>query len=165
MRARHLRMRGPDRVEYGRRLAQMFGGQDMRFGYTILYVEDVSRAIGFYERAFGLTRRFVSDDATYGEIETGDTTLSFARHTLVSEFLPGGYRRNDPAEPPAGVEIGFVTDDVPAAWDTALAAGAIVVSPPTTKPWVKSSPMCVIRRGCSSRSVRRSQASSIVRRF
>ena len=107
----------------------------MQFGYTILYVEDVTRAIDFYERAFGLTRRFVSDDATYGEMETGDTTLSFASHSLVGEFIRGGYRRNDPAESPAGVEIGLVTDDVAAAWDTALAAGAIVVAPPTTKPW------------------------------
>jgi lactoylglutathione lyase len=107
----------------------------MRFGYTILYVEDVTQAIEFYERAFGLTRRFVADDATYGEMETGDTTLSFAKHILVGGSIPGGYRRNDPAELPAGVEIGFVTDDVAAAWDSALAAGAMVVSPPTTKPW------------------------------
>jgi lactoylglutathione lyase len=113
----------------------MFGGRGMRFGYTILYVEDVSRAIDFYERAFGLTRRFLAEDATYGEMETGDTTLSFASHALARESIPGGYRRNDLAEPPAGVEIAFVTDDVPAAWDTALAAGAVVVSPPTTKPW------------------------------
>ena len=107
----------------------------MRFGYTILYVEDVARAIDFYERAFGLARRFVTDDATYGEMETGETTLSFASHTLVGGFISGGYRRNDTAEPPAGVESGFITDDVPAAWDAALAAGATVVSPPTTKPW------------------------------
>ncbi len=107
----------------------------MRFGYTILYVEDVAVAIDFYERAFGLSRRFMTDDATYGEMETGDTTLSFAKHTLASQFIPGGYRRNDPAEQPAGVEIGFVTDDVPAAWNAALAAGATVVSPPETKPW------------------------------
>ena len=107
----------------------------MRFGYTILYVEDVARAIDFSERAFGLARRFVTDDATYGEMETGETTLSFASHTLVGGFISGGYRRNDPAEPPAGVEIGLITDDVPAAWDAALAAGATVVSPPATKPW------------------------------
>jgi lactoylglutathione lyase len=107
----------------------------MRFGYTILYVDDVARAIGFYERAFGLVRRFVSDDATYGEMETGETTLSFARHSMVEGFIPGGYRHNDPAEPPAGVEIGFVADDVAAAWDAALAAGASAVAPPMTKPW------------------------------
>jgi len=59
-----------------------------------------------------LSCRFFSDDDTYGEIETGDTPLSFASHTLASQFIPGGYRRNDPAEQPAGVEIGFVTDDL-----------------------------------------------------
>ena len=107
----------------------------MRFGYTILYVDDVSRAIDFYERAFGLSRRFITDDATYGEMDTGDTTLSFASHTLAGGFIPGGYRRNDPAEQPAGIEIGFVTEDVSLAWDSALADGATIVAPPQTKPW------------------------------
>ena len=32
----------------------------MRFGYTILYVEDVTVAIEFDERAFGLSRRFIT---------------------------------------------------------------------------------------------------------
>jgi uncharacterized glyoxalase superfamily protein PhnB len=107
----------------------------MQFGYTILYVEDVAAAIDFYERAFGLARRFISDDATYGEMDTGGTTLSFAKHTLASQFIPGGYLRNDPAAQPAGIEIGFVTDDVQAAWDTALAAGATSIAAPATKPW------------------------------
>jgi catechol 2,3-dioxygenase-like lactoylglutathione lyase family enzyme len=107
----------------------------MQFGYTILYVEDVAAAIAFYERAFGLRRRFIADDATYGELETGATTLSFAQHSLPGAFIAGGYRRNDPAQPPAGIEIGFVTDDVPAAWDAALAAGATALVPPHTKPW------------------------------
>jgi uncharacterized glyoxalase superfamily protein PhnB len=106
----------------------------MRFGYTIIYVADVEAAIAFYERAFGFSRRFIADDGTYGELESGETTLSFASHDLASGFLPS-YRRNDPAEPPAGIEIGFVTDDVPAAWDAALAAGATAVSAPQTKPW------------------------------
>ena len=107
----------------------------MRFGYTIVYVEDVAAAIAFYERAFGLTRRFIAEDGTYGELETGATTLSFAQHALPSGFIPDGYRRNDPTQPPAGIEIGFVTDDVAAAWDAALAAGATALVPPQTKPW------------------------------
>jgi catechol 2,3-dioxygenase-like lactoylglutathione lyase family enzyme len=107
----------------------------MRFGYTILYVEDVPRSVDFYERAFGMTRKFVSDDAGYGEMDSGNTTLSFAAHAMVGELIPGGYRRADPADQPLGVEIGLVTDDVPAAWETALAAGAQPVSPPVTKPW------------------------------
>jgi hypothetical protein len=64
---RHVGLRRipvPDRVEYHRRPAQMFGGRSMRFGYTILYVEDVAVAITFSERAFGRSRRFITDDAT-----------------------------------------------------------------------------------------------------
>ena len=49
----------------------------IKFGYTILYVKDVERSIAFYEKAFGLKRKFVAGDA-YGELETGATTLSFA---------------------------------------------------------------------------------------
>ena len=107
----------------------------MRFGYTILYVDDVARTVDFYERAFGLRRRFVAEDGTYGELETGATTLSFAAHALAGSFLSGGYRRNTPQQPPAGIEIGFVTDDVAAAWEKALAAGASPLVPPATKPW------------------------------
>jgi uncharacterized glyoxalase superfamily protein PhnB len=107
----------------------------MRFGYTILYVEDVGQAVAFYERAFGFARAFVADDGDYGELATGETTLAFAAHAFVSASLPGGYRRNDPAAPPAGIEIGFVTEDVEAAWERALAAGATPVAPPAVKPW------------------------------
>jgi uncharacterized glyoxalase superfamily protein PhnB len=107
----------------------------MRFGYTILYVNDVPQAIDFYERAFRLTRRFITDDGAYGELDTGATTLAFAAHALVGSFLPGTYRANDPGELPPGIEIGVVTDDVAAAWETALAAGATPLAPPATKPW------------------------------
>lgn len=107
----------------------------MRFGYTILYVDDVPATIDFYERAFGLDRRFVADDATYGELETGETTLAFAQHALAGSSITGGYRSNTLAEPPPGLEIGFVTEDVAAAFERALAAGATALTAPKTKPW------------------------------
>ena len=107
----------------------------MRFGYTILYVGDVAAAIGFYERAFGLARRFVSDDGSYGEMETGETTLAFASHAQAASILTGGFRPIDAAQPPAGIEIGFVTDDVAGAWRRALEAGAAEVTAPRVKPW------------------------------
>ena len=105
----------------------------MRFGYTILYVEDVSRAIDFYERAFGLARRFVTDDATYGEMETGDTTLSFASHGLAESNLPEAFRRPEGAA--TAFEVCFVTEDVVGAYDRAVREGAEPVTPPQTKPW------------------------------
>jgi catechol 2,3-dioxygenase-like lactoylglutathione lyase family enzyme len=107
----------------------------MKLGYTILYVADVAASIDFYENAFGLKRRFIDDSGEYGELDTGETTLSFAAVDLARSNLPYDFRINRPDEPPAGVEVAFITDDVPAAYATAVRAGATPVSEPQTKPW------------------------------
>jgi catechol 2,3-dioxygenase-like lactoylglutathione lyase family enzyme len=41
----------------------------------------------------------------------------------------------DRANPPAGIEIGFTTDDVVATFAQAVAAGAIALVEPREKPW------------------------------
>jgi lactoylglutathione lyase len=110
----------------------------MRFGYTIVYVRDVESSVVFYEQAFGLQRRFVDQSGQYAEMETGQTTLAFALNDLGASNLPGGFRRNEPAEPPAGIEIAFLTEDVDAAFRKALEAGATSVAEPKTKPWGQS---------------------------
>ena len=84
----------------------------MKLGYTILYVKDVPRSVAFYEDAFGLSRRFVHEAGMYAEMDTGATTLSFAANGLAKSNLPCGFQENDPANPPAGFEIAFTTDDV-----------------------------------------------------
>jgi lactoylglutathione lyase len=40
---------------------------------------------------FGFKRRFLHESETYGEIETGETTLSFAAHELADGNVPGGH--------------------------------------------------------------------------
>ena len=107
----------------------------MKLGYAILYVKDVPRSVAFYEDAFGLGRRFVHEAGLYAEMDTGATTLAFAANGLAKSNLPGGFQENDPSGPPAGFEIAFTTDDVPAAYQRALTAGALAVAPPATKPW------------------------------
>ncbi len=107
----------------------------MRFGWTIVYVPDVAEAVGFYERAFGLSRRFVHESGAFAEMETGATRLAFAADATAEELVPGGFRRNSPDDLPAGIEIALVTDDVAAAYDRAVAAGAVAVAPPAQKPW------------------------------
>ncbi|MDC0746465.1 VOC family protein [Polyangium mundeleinium] len=106
----------------------------MKLGYVILYVQDVERAVAFYERAFGLARRFVHESNQYAEMETGATALAF-----VTESLAGShgfsFRASRPSEPAPAVEVAFTTPDVPAAFETAVAAGAQGVSAPVTKPW------------------------------
>jgi catechol 2,3-dioxygenase-like lactoylglutathione lyase family enzyme len=107
----------------------------MKFGYTILYVKDVPRSVAFYEDAFGLGRRFVHEAGLYAEMDTGATTLAFAANGLAKSNLPCGFEENHPSQPPAGFEIAFVTDDVAAAYERALVAGATAVTAPTAKPW------------------------------
>lgn len=107
----------------------------MKLGYSILYVESVPDAIAFYEAAFGLERGMVADTGEYGELKTGETTLAFAANSFVkiltgvpiATAAPGG------AAPP--LELAFVTDEVDAAFDRAVAAGAVVVKRPERKPW------------------------------
>ncbi len=107
----------------------------MNFAYTIVYVADPAASLDFYERAFGLQRRFVSPDGGYGELETGATTLSFARHDVARGSLGGDYAAADASALPLGVEVGLACPDVGAAYAQALSAGATGLKPPTIKPW------------------------------
>ncbi len=112
-----------------------FDDGGMKFGYTILYVPEVARAVGFYESAFGFERRFVHEGGDYAELETGGTALAFASLELARANLPGGVRPADLGEPPAAVELGFTTEDVAGAFARATVAGAVPVSAPVAKPW------------------------------
>jgi catechol 2,3-dioxygenase-like lactoylglutathione lyase family enzyme len=108
----------------------------VKLGWTIVYVQDVLRAVDFYERAFGLSRRFVAPGDSYAELETGATTLAFASHAQAREHLGGGeFVASDAGRPPLGFEVALVTSDVQAAYELALSAGATPVLAPTAKPW------------------------------
>jgi lactoylglutathione lyase len=107
----------------------------MKFGYTIVYVANVQASIDFFCQAFGFSCRFVDDSGTYGELETGETTMAFAAHSLGDDNFPAGYVKADASITPLGIEVGFVTSDVAGAHDQAIAAGAQELSPPTQKPW------------------------------
>jgi len=107
----------------------------MKLGYTIVYVPDVEASLTFYTRAFGLERRFIHETGTYGELETGETTLAFAAHALGEMNFAGGHVEAHASGKPLGMEIGLVTDDVAAAHRKALEAGATELAAPTERPW------------------------------
>ena len=107
----------------------------MKLGYTIIYVPDVAASLAFFEGAFGLKRRFLHESGAYGELETGETTLSFAAHELGDMNFPGGHVRGNESAQPLGVEIALVTDDVAAAHLNAIRLGARELAPPVAKPW------------------------------
>ena len=107
----------------------------IKFAYTILYVEDVSKTVQFYEQAFGFKTKFITPDNSYGEVITGETTLSFASKTLAGSNLSDGFIESKIHERPLGIEIGFTTDDVSATMQQALASGAILCEEAKEKPW------------------------------
>lgn len=107
----------------------------IKFAYTILYVQDVTKSIEFYENAFGFTRKFITPDNDYGELLVGETTLSFASITLAKSNLKNGFTESSLANKPFGIEIGFTTNNVEETVSTAVNAGAAIVEIPITKPW------------------------------
>lgn len=107
----------------------------IKFAYTILYVQDVTKAIEFYENAFGFKRKFVTPENDYGELFAGETTLSFVSVILAKSNLTDGFTESSLSNKPFGIEIGFTTENVEEAVLTAKKAGATIVENPTTKPW------------------------------
>nr|WP_199000084.1 VOC family protein [Flavobacterium sp. ASV13] len=107
----------------------------VKFGYTILYVEDVEKSVVFYEKTFGFSRKFVTPENDYGELSTGETTISFASKKLAAQNLKEGFVESDLTEKPFAIEIGFITDQVDELVQKALSFGAVLVKEPTQKPW------------------------------
>lgn len=107
----------------------------IKFAYTILYVQDVTKAVEFYENAFGFKRKFISPDNDYGELLVGETTLSFASTILAKSNLKEGFTESNLTAKPFGIEIGFTTENVEETVSIAIKAGATIVENPKTKPW------------------------------
>jgi lactoylglutathione lyase len=107
----------------------------MKLGYTILYVDDVPATLAAWRDAFGLAVAYEHEDGIYGELETGDTTLSFAETEFGRSHFDDDETRAMFDRPPSRFEIGLVTEDVEAAFAHATASGMSPVVAPLTKPW------------------------------
>lgn len=105
----------------------------MRLGYVIIYVKNIQETVTFYEKAFGLKRRFIHESGTYAEMETGTTALAFVDEEFAKNSL--SFQLNRHSEKAAGIEISLITDHVQQQFDKAIQAGAILVVKPTQKPW------------------------------
>jgi lactoylglutathione lyase len=107
----------------------------VKLGYTILYVSNVTKSIEFYESAFGFERKFITPENDYGELNTGETTISFASIALANSNLKSGFLQSNPADKPFGIELAFVTENVLETMEQALSAGATIIAKPIQKPW------------------------------
>ena len=107
----------------------------MKLGYVIVYTGNVEQTVTFYEKAFGLERRFIHESGQYAEMETGATTLAFVADELAAVNVTSDYRKNHPSEAPAGIEVALVSTDIEKAYRHAVENGAIPVRSPIQKPW------------------------------
>ena len=106
----------------------------VRFAGAAIYVDDVRAVLDFYHRAFGLRARFFDEALEFAELDTGATCLGIASHKIGEVLMADRYRRPT-ANTPGAVEIAFFADDVPAAFDRAVKAGAVPVATPKLMPW------------------------------
>ena len=106
----------------------------MKFGYTIIYVNDVKSTMDFYSKAFNLEKGFIHESLQYGEMITGDTKLAFASDSLgkSNDII---YVENNIKNKPAGLEIAFMTNEVQDNYNHAINNGALSVKEPIKKPW------------------------------
>jgi uncharacterized glyoxalase superfamily protein PhnB len=106
----------------------------MRFGYTIIFVPDIHKALTFYEEAFEFKTKFIAESGLYGELDTGSTTLSFcAEEHVLRERLPFNPIKQD--QLPPAIEIAFTTEDVESGFKKAVEAGALPVKKPHQTSW------------------------------
>jgi lactoylglutathione lyase len=75
------------------------------------------------------------ESGTYGELETGETTLAFAAHELGDINFSTGHVAAHNSHKPLGIEIALVTPDVPSAHAAAIKAGAVELAEPKEKLW------------------------------
>ncbi|CAG9430576.1 VOC family protein [Providencia alcalifaciens] len=104
----------------------------MKFKYAILYVENVEKTLDFYQQAFGFKKSFLHESGDYGELDTGNTTISFSSLALMNQLGKGAVSPN----PHAPVfELAFETDNVQNALAQAVKAGAELVQDAQEMPW------------------------------
>lgn len=104
----------------------------MKLKYTIFYVENVKETMDFFCRAFDLKIKFLHESGDFGELDTGETSLSFSSISLMEQLgkSPAAPNPENPV-----FEIAFETDNVKESLKRALAAGATLVQDLREEPW------------------------------
>ncbi|QHS58092.1 VOC family protein [Chitinophaga agri] len=107
----------------------------VKFGYLILTVEDVAKAVAFYEASFGFLKKFISPDNDYAELQTGETAIAFISKELGRSNLKNGFIESSLQNKPFGIELALVTETVDETIQRSVENGAVLVEAPVQKPW------------------------------
>lgn len=107
----------------------------MKYGYTIIYVENVKETIDFYSKAFGFKQKLLTPENDYGELISGETTIAFASIKLGNSNFKKGFLNTKTTEKPFGVEIAFITENIESDFKKAIEMGATEFESLIEKPW------------------------------
>ncbi|MDR6487440.1 putative glyoxalase superfamily protein PhnB [Chryseobacterium vietnamense] len=107
----------------------------IKFKYVILYVEDVEQSMNFYKNTFDSEIKFITPEKDYGELLTGETSLSFASVNLANSNIKKGFITAKTEDQPFGMELGFTTNDVESLVEKAIQNGAVLYEDIAIKPW------------------------------
>ena len=100
----------------------------MRLTAVELHTDDVDALARFYRDVIGLDLGPGDAEATHYESSWGDWGAP-------DFFFFGIQPATEASGTTTGVEVGFEVDDVERVHARAVAAGAVVVEPPTARPW------------------------------
>jgi uncharacterized glyoxalase superfamily protein PhnB len=107
----------------------------MKYAYTIIYVDNVTKTIQFYEKAFGFKQKFITPEKDYGELITGETTIAFGSIVLGESNFKQGFEKITPTKKTWGAELAFTSENIELDFKRALDNGATLFEPLKQKPW------------------------------
>jgi hypothetical protein len=119
----------------------------MKFAYTIVYVADVASSLAFLKR-HSASRAAFSPGRRLWRAGYRQYHAVFASKALALSNHPAGFRFADDGALPLGVEIALATDDVMAAHQAALAAGAASWPHHKSNPGARRCLSCAARTAC-----------------
>ncbi|MBD2720002.1 VOC family protein [Synechococcus sp. FACHB-909] len=104
-----------------------------KFATAVVYTDDVPRSVEFYVRATGIEPSLYDRDLGFALLGT-DQSVAIASHAAGALMLADGYDTMKSAQV-RGAELAFWAADVSAAFQRALDAGALALTPPRLMPW------------------------------
>ena len=107
----------------------------LEYKHTIIIVMDVHKTLDFYQKVFGFEKKHVDEANCYGELDTGNTTLSFASYGM----SPNLSSEKDFCD---RVILSFQSNDVKKDYEEVVKNGAVAFKEPEEKPWKQTVAYC-----------------------
>lgn len=105
----------------------------LKFATVVIYTDDVLATVEFYRRVTGLEPTYYDEEIGFAQLGE-DQAVAIASHEAGMLMIADGYIQAR-SERVRGTELAFWTSDVAAAFQVAVEAGAIALTPPRVMPW------------------------------